>query len=108
MPVPQNELHTIKHRQPAEIDPIDEARVYVNKYWIQELRPCRSKCYRCGIGSPIIHVPIGTIAFGNQKMLRSKQDRDITNDVVMAYAEIGWKFQRYRCYCQVCKNMGSV
>jgi hypothetical protein len=105
-----SQLQPIKYKQPPEINPIEEARHYVDHEWFQPLIPCRSKCYRCGERSPVLHVPIGTIAFGNDSMLKrgTWRDRDITKEVQMAYAEVGWKFQRYRAYCATCKNMGSV
>lgn len=78
---------------------------YVGTKWVQNVAPMRTNCYRCNADSPIIHAPVGTIAFGT-KLKRG--ERDITQEVTIAFATIGWRFQFRRAYCPTCKGLGSV
>jgi hypothetical protein len=109
VPLPE---HPVEFRPETEPDPVDVAKKYVNHAWVQNLVPIRTQCIVCHKDSDIIHVPIGTIAFGNPNMLRRgsshNKDRDITEDVARSFAKIGWKFQFKRAYCPSCKNLGAV
>jgi hypothetical protein len=101
----------IKFKPETEASPIEEAVAYVHNHWVQYLVPICTRCYRCHKDSPIVHVQPGAMAFGNPRMLRGgsgRKERDITRDVVMAFAKIGWKFQLRRSYCPECKGLGSV
>jgi hypothetical protein len=87
--------------------PIEDAVNYVANKWFQQLIPVRTCCYRCGITSPTVLIPHGTLAFGDTKIVR-RHDRDITDDVISAFAAIRWKFQKHRAYCPECRDLGSV
>jgi hypothetical protein len=88
-------------------DPIEEVNHYVAEKWFQQLVPLRTQCFRCRADSPMVFVPNGTLAFGDDRMLR-RGDRDITPTVVAAFEKIGWRFQRRRSFCPTCKGLGSV
>jgi hypothetical protein len=101
----------VRFKQEIEVSPVEEAVAYVSHQWVQVLTPICSRCYRCHRDSPIVHVPEGAMAFGNQRLLRKgngQKYRDITRDTIEAFAKIGWKFQLRRSYCPDCKNLGSV
>jgi hypothetical protein len=87
-------------------DPIEEINDYVNERWFQQLVPLRTCCFRCRTDSPAVYVPQpGVVAFGAPI---GRNDRDITNVVVVAFEEIGWRFQKRRSYCPNCKGLGGV
>ena len=90
---------------PTVKDPVEEAGEYVSRHWLQQLTAVRTQCYRCAANSPIVHVPLGTIAFGNP--LR-RNEVDITEEVVIAFATIGWRFQKRKSYCPTCKGLGQI
>lgn len=100
----------IKFKPGTQIGPIEEARSYVNHEWVEQLIPARTTCYRCKVKSPVVHVPYGTIAFGDIDLLKrgSYKDRDITREAVLAFGDLGWKFQAFRSYCPNCKNLGRI
>lgn len=101
----------LKFKPDTEIDPVEEAAEYVNHLWVQTMAAIRTRCFHCGADSPIIHVPSkGAIAFGNPRLLRSgpHKIRDLTQDVQLAFAKQGWKFQLRRSYCPSCKGLGRV
>jgi hypothetical protein len=103
----------IKWKPESEIDPIEEAKAYVLHEWFQTLQPVKTSCYRCKAVSPVVHIPFGrfSIAFGNPRLMRDSNGarlRDITKEVVQAFAAVGWKYQLRRAYCPVCKGLGSV
>jgi hypothetical protein len=89
----------------SKADPVDEALAYVRDKWVQNITPMRTACFRCGVDSPIIHVPLGTIAFG---VPVKRGETDVTRAVQLAFDKIGWKFQNRRSYCTQCRNLGSV
>lgn len=104
-------LDAIKFRPETEPGPVEEAAAYVLHKWVQVLTPICTSCYRCHKDSPIVHVPEGAMAFGNPRLLRKANGgkyRDITNDTIMAFAKVGWKFQLRRSYCPDCKGLGSA
>jgi hypothetical protein len=98
-------------RRPAESDPVAQAARYVREKWVQQVVAIRTCCYRCGVNSDIVHVPIGTMAFGDATLIRrmtSRNERDITANTVLAFGAIGWKFQLRKSYCPACKGLGSA
>lgn len=86
-------------------NPVDEALAYVRDKWVQNITPMRTACFRCGVDSPIIHVPLGTIAFG---VPVKRGETDVTRAVQLAFDKIGWKFQNRRSYCPTCRGLGST
>ena len=91
---------------PPVKDPIEEYNEYFGKGF-QQLVPIRTNCFRCSTDSPVVYTRLGTLAFGDTKMIR-RGEVDITNDVTMAFEKIGWRFQKRRSYCPTCKNLGSI
>lgn len=92
-------------------DPLAQVAKYVREKWVQQVVAVQTSCYRCGLDSPIVHVPIGTMAFGDAALLRrmkSRHERDITADAILAFGRIGWKFQLRKSYCPKCKGLGSI
>ncbi len=88
-----------------ELDPVEEIADYISRRWFQQLAPIRTCCWRCRTDSPVVHVPMGTLAFGQRV---GRLERDITPDVQQAFDKIGWKFQHKRSYCPQCKGLGST
>jgi hypothetical protein len=92
-------------------DPKAEFKKYVEEKWVQQLQPLRTKCYRCGKDSPIVHIPIGGIPFGNPgllKKMRREGDPDMTEAAIEAFAAEGWRFQLRKSYCPMCKGLGAI
>lgn len=88
-------------------DPLAYAYHYAKELWFEQMCPARTQCFRCGVKSQLVYVPAGSIAFGDRSLLR-RGDRDIAKDVVMAFAEIGWQFQKHKSYCPQCKGLGGI
>ena len=86
-------------------DPLEDAEVYVNESWFQQMVPLRTRCFRCRQDSPIVYAPNGTLAFGRPV---GRHDRDITDAVIAAFGSIGWRFQKRKSYCPSCRGLGSV
>lgn len=87
-------------------DPVQQVIDYVNRFWIQELAPIRTRCYRCRQDSPVVHIPPGALTFGTRRL--RPREVDVTKQAVEEFAKVGWKLQLRRSYCPNCKNLGSV
>lgn len=104
MPIPKIRPDT-STKPPAEKDPVEDLADYLSNRWFQQLAPIRTCCYRCRIDSPVVHAPMGTLAFGQHV---GRNERDITPAVAAAFEKIGWKFQHKKSYCPQCKGLGST
>ncbi len=92
---------------PVPAGQLDDLAKYADK-WFQQLVPVRTNCFRCRVDSPMVFVPHGTCLFGDDPKKLRRGDRDITEDVTIAFEKIGWKMQRHKSYCRNCKGLGSV
>ena len=94
-----------------DIDPRDEDKEYYNNYWFQPMLSVRTRCYICKKDSPVVQAPWGeTVAFGDPHLSKrhGKKLKDMTADLVRAFAQVGWKYQYRRAYCPTCKGLGRV
>lgn len=104
-------MSPIQLRPRWDWDPRDEDMEYYTKYWLQPQLPLRARCYICKKDSPAVFAPWGdVVAFGDPQLRKrhGKKTRDITTEVVQAFAEVGWKIQYRRAYCPRCKGLGRV
>jgi hypothetical protein len=79
---------------------------YKDEKWFQQLVPVRTQCLRCGLDSPIVHTAIGDLMFDSDPRNKREHMLDITDDAISAFAEIGWRFDKYKSYCPTCKGLG--
>lgn len=91
---------------PQYDDPVAELKEYVEKFWVQQLVPIKTRCWRCRKDSPIVYVPQGAMLFGTTPKYRGQVD--VTRETIAEFAKVGWKFQLRKSYCPDCKNLGAI